>query len=299
MNDSANRQDSDSSRTNSDKNGWSGIIIAMIGVLGAVAGAIGIYYGGERAAKVAEISATATAEVSDYVENPNLSATQESIQQQISLFVNATVKAQSSESNGSVATPYLTYTPYPTYTLYPTYTPVPVAIEPQPTQTPIVNSVKSDFTGQSTEGWKVTNGSLTNYGAGGSGSGERNGCLIWVDTRSDVSYFIAPSKYHGDWRKYSKLEMELWSKGGKYFTDSFDIILVSGVAKAQRLMLNRPGESWETFTVPLVDDGDWVFSDGATKLEDVLVNVTDFRIRAEFGADSHDTTGLDNVTLSP
>ena len=77
-----------------------------------------------------------------------------------------------------------------------------------------------------------------------------------------------------------------------------DIFLASGYSTAERLLPHRPGESWETFVVPLVDDGKWVFGGGATRLEEVLVNITDFQIRAEFGQDE-DVSGLDNVFIVP
>lgn len=66
------------------KTSSSTIITASLALLGAIVGALGLYYGGERAAKVVEISATATAEIVYRSESPNP-----------------------------------TYTPYPTYTVYP------------------------------------------------------------------------------------------------------------------------------------------------------------------------------------
>jgi hypothetical protein len=47
----------------------------------------------------------------------------------------------------------------------------------------------------------------------------------------------------------------------------------------------------------LRNDGDWTFSGGATRLEDVLANVTGLEIRAEYG-DGADESGLDNVELA-
>jgi hypothetical protein len=45
-----------------------------------------------------------------------------------------------------------------------------------------------------------------------------------------------------------------------------------------------------------VDDGEWIV-DGAQNLSDVLANVTDFQIRAEYGDPIVDKSGLDNVEL--
>ena len=75
-----------------------------------------------------------------------------------------------------------------------------------------------------------------------------------------------------------------------------DIFLASGYATAQRLLSHRPPDQWETFIIPLKDEDEWAFGGGATSLDDVLVNVTDFQIRAEYG-EGVDKSGLDNVEL--
>jgi hypothetical protein len=127
--------------------------------------------------------------------------------------------------------------------------------------------------------------------------------MIWSGgSGGATSYYIAPSKYHGDWRLYSELKLDLWSRGGGYFDSGYrihgDIYIVSGFATAHRFLPQRPPEQWKTFIIPLVDDGQWIFGGGATALTDVLVNVTDFQIRAEYGTGS-DTSGLDNIELVP
>ena len=114
-----------------------------------------------------------------------------------------------------------------------------------------------------------------------------------------TGYFVAPSKFRGDWRGYSELSVALWSSGGDDFTSGYkmygDIYLVSDGATAQRLLPHRPPEDWETFSVPLSDG--WTLN-GATSLDNVLKNVTDFQIRAEYGV-GEDVCGLDNVELVP
>ncbi len=160
----------------------------------------------------------------------------------------------------------------------------------------------SHFNGSDVESWVGHGITMTNPGAGGSGSGTENGCLVVIGEEGGATgYFIAPSKYYGDWRDYSQLKLDLWSSGGEYFTSRQgmhgDIFLASGSATAQRLLPHRPTDHWETFVIFLGDDGEWTFGGGATSINDVLVNVTDFQIRAEYGANALDECGLDNVEL--
>jgi hypothetical protein len=173
--------------------------------------------------------------------------------------------------------------------------------EPEVPATSVVSPrIESTFDGQALEGWTAYRQKIENPGAGGSGGGSNNGCLIVTGDRANTGYFIAPQRYHGDWRKYSRLEIDLWSAGGKYFDSGYqmqgDILLSAGSAYAWRLLPSRPPEQWKTFLIALDDDGQWTFGGGATCLTDVLANVTDFRIRGEYGV-KKDQCGLDNVRL--
>ena len=172
-----------------------------------------------------------------------------------------------------------------------------------PTEIVSSEAISSQFDGLAKEGWTVTSGIFENPGTGGSGGGLNNGCLVWTDDDSGTSYFVAPSRYLGNWEDYSAIELDLWSKFGEYFTEGSgfhgDIYLASGYATAYRLFTHRPDESWETIRVPLSDDDEWVFSGGANSILDILINVTEFQIRAEFGAYATDITGLDNIKLIP
>ena len=164
-------------------------------------------------------------------------------------------------------------------------------------------ALQSIFDNLRTDSWTTDFGKLTNPGAGGSGGGQGNGCLVWSEGVDGIAnYYIAPSKYHGNWQVYSELRLDLWSSGGEYFDSEHeihgDIYIVSGSATAHRLLPYRPPEQWETFVIPLVDDGQWIVGGGTTTLSDVLANVTDFQIRADYGT-GDDTTGLDNVVLVP
>ncbi|MCK4414887.1 MAG: hypothetical protein KAY32_15235 [Candidatus Eisenbacteria sp.] len=167
--------------------------------------------------------------------------------------------------------------------------------------TPAIQSV---FDGKAMEGWAAHRVKFRNPGAGGSGGGPDNGCLIkhW-DSVHGVGYFVAPQRFHGNWLRYSRLEVDLWSSGGDYFDSGRkgmqgDILVCSGSASAWRLLPSRPPGQWKTFAVPLEDDGLWTLGGGAASLADVLVNVTDFRVRARYG-NSRNQCGMDNVRLFP
>jgi hypothetical protein len=164
--------------------------------------------------------------------------------------------------------------------------------------------VTSTFDGLSTDGWTVDPGKqteLTNPGVGGNTSGgDDDGHLRAAPRSTGVSYYVAPPKFYGDWRQFLELKFDIWSQGGNYFTEEHgfmgDIYLANGPLEVWRLIPYRPPETWETIVIPLTDDGNWVFGVGTMRLEDVLSNVTDFRIRAEYGVNI-DFSGLDNVSL--
>lgn len=185
--------------------------------------------------------------------------------------------------------------------LTPTATSTPL-VSPTPSQPPTPRTVRSShFDGTATDGWAFLKGAMINPGTGGSGGGSGNGCLIVTEDKGGTSgYFMAPAKYHGSWSAYSELRVDLWSSGGTYYKSSSttygDIYLASGYATAERLLGHRPANQWETFVVDLRSDDGWAFGGGARTLSDILVNVTDFQIRGEYG-DGSDECGLDNVAL--
>lgn len=159
----------------------------------------------------------------------------------------------------------------------------------------------STFDGTSTDGWTLHLGTLENPGSGGSGGGADNGYLYAEPPGENrTSYFVAPAAYHGDWREYNTLNFELWSSGGSYYTSGYsmygDVYLANGARTARLMLGSRPGSSWESFIVWLDESEAWTLGGGATSLEEVLFNVTDFQIRAEYGV-GDDETGLDNVAL--
>ncbi len=163
------------------------------------------------------------------------------------------------------------------------------------------SSGHSEFNGGSTDGWTAYGTTIANPGYGGKSGGASDGCLIVTKDKPGVTgYFIAPAAFHGDWRGASELHVDLKSSGGGYFTSGYgmqgDIALYNGKKCAWRILPKRPSSSWDRFSIPLSDDGMWNFKGGATNLKDVTANVTDFRIRAEYGT-SKDDCALDNVKL--
>lgn len=164
------------------------------------------------------------------------------------------------------------------------------------------DSVSSSFTGTSKESWGMIDGEMKNPGVGGENGGKNNGALIVTrDIPYKVSYFVAPKKYWGDWTNYSTLTFSMWSKGGRYFTHAEgksypDIVIYSGYSKAMKYLPERPPNSWREFLLLLEDDGSWSYEGGASRLSDILSNVTRVEIRAEYGA-GEDISGLDNVML--
>lgn len=160
----------------------------------------------------------------------------------------------------------------------------------------------STFDNRNENGWTMVNGKMKNPGAGGNGGGSRNGALVVTkDFAGKIGYFVSPPMYRGNWELFSNLKFDMWSKGGRYFTtikdvDYPDIVIFSGYSKAQRFLSQRPSTIWESFTVPLKDDGGWVFEGGISNLKNILSNVTGFHIRAEYG-NGVDISALDNVEL--
>ena len=115
-----------------------------------------------------------------------------------------------------------------------------------------------------------------------------------------TSYYIAPASFHGDWRGYAQLSFEKRSWGGDYYgPDEYgargDVIVSSGPMSARYDIAPDHSTNWRQFTLPLSGAG-WRLSGGARTLGDVLANVTDLRIRAEYGAGT-DYSALRRVSL--
>ena len=109
-----------------------------------------------------------------------------------------------------------------------------------------------------------------------------------------TSMYIAPSRFLGDWSSFSALYFDKRSSGGSYYIPSEkDVVLKNGNLVARYVIAEHHDDTWHSYTVPLFDEG-WTLEGGADSLLDVLINVTEFHIRAEYG-DGVDRSALANV----
>lgn len=172
-------------------------------------------------------------------------------------------------------------------------------------------AVASTFDG-STEGWQVVSFSDNGpYEAPLSASapelraadGNPGGCLSSPDTGPGNFFWQAPEAFLGQRADFygGRLRYDLKSEGGDTF-DEADVILVGGGLVLVYDQPQTPTERWQTFSVPLTEQG-WakgkVGGEPVTPAEfrRVLGSLTALRLRGEFrwGAE---TGSLDNVVLA-
>lgn len=118
------------------------------------------------------------------------------------------------------------------------------------------------------------------------------------DTDATPSYFFAPTRYHGDWSGLHAIMFELESSGGSYLRAYYqnilgDVVLENGDLLATYEIPKHHDGKWHSFRVPL-DGAGWKLWGGATSIAEILKNVTNFKIRAEYG-NGVDQTALRNV----
>ncbi len=115
-----------------------------------------------------------------------------------------------------------------------------------------------------------------------------------------TSYYIAPPELLGGLRVAKAITLDKKSWGGAYYKTGEsgaegDVVIASGDSKAYYdIEVHHSGE-WKTFVIPLSGDG-WTLREGASSLEAILANVTDLRIRAEYGSGT-DYSALRRVAL--
>ena len=102
-----------------------------------------------------------------------------------------------------------------------------------------------------------------------------------------TSYYIAPGSMLGDWRRFGALIFDKKSWGGSYYgPDSYgaygDVVIKSGNKSARYDINADHSGNWRTYRIALSDRG-WKFSGGAGSLADIVPNVTELKIRAEYG----------------
>ncbi len=154
----------------------------------------------------------------------------------------------------------------------------------------IADVVMTD-TPTSLSGWTVNYGSLEQMGEHVQTSAPGEG---------KTSYYVAPLHLLGNWANHTKLCFDLKSWGGSYYgPDSYgaegDVIIKSGNMVARYDLSANHNGNWQSYCIGL-NDRNWTLSDGAQSMSDILGNVTDLRIRAEYGAGT-DHSSLRNVRL--
>ncbi|NES84092.1 MAG: hypothetical protein F6K10_23270 [Moorea sp. SIO2B7] len=165
------------------------------------------------------------------------------------------------------------------------------------------NSKVSSFNAGYDEDWSTIYPPPPHYinkqGVSGKRGGKDDGYLESTnDPEGKVNYYKAPSSFDGDWRLYKELKISLKSSGGnKPFFNHPDIRIFNKKKSAEYFFRTRPEEEWETFLVPLEENQGWKLKGGASSLQEVLKNITDFEIRAEYSS-GYDKSGLDDVTLT-
>ncbi len=102
-----------------------------------------------------------------------------------------------------------------------------------------------------------------------------------------TSYYIAPASMLGDWRRFGALVFDKKSWGGTYYgPDSYaaygDVVIKRENKSARYDIDADHSGNWRTYRIALSDRG-WKFSGGAGSLADIVPNVTELKIRAEYG----------------
>ncbi len=129
-----------------------------------------------------------------------------------------------------------------------------------------------------------------------------NGQTIYASPHIDgqTSYFISPTSFHGNWVGLKWIRFELKSSGGSYYLPQSrgadgDVVLRNGNMKATYQFDRNHNGPFARYDVPIMSTR-WRLSGGARTLNDVLRNVTEFKIRAEFGI-GEDYTTIRNIHL--
>ena len=114
-----------------------------------------------------------------------------------------------------------------------------------------------------------------------------------------TSYYLAPDALLGDWSKITHILLEKKSSGGRYYQGSHgdigDVVLDGPGGRAAFRLAEDHSGNWKSFRLPL-KEGEWILSNGATSLVEVLKQVERFRIRAEYGYGT-DTSALRGVAV--
>ena len=120
-------------------------------------------------------------------------------------------------------------------------------------------------------------------------------------TDGQTSYYLAPQALYGDWRGKKFVAFELKSWGGSYFPSNsalqYDDIILKNGNKTATFYLGNTHDSGFHYHRVLFENESWTLEGGAKSIEEILSNVTEFRIRAEYGSDD-DFSILRNVKIA-
>lgn len=162
----------------------------------------------------------------------------------------------------------------------------------------------TNFDDGNADGWAITSADvpfISTDGNCGSIQVESEPGFICADANEDggTSYFVAPAEFLGDINVFSNLNFDLIANGGTYFNSGFgfdgDVVITNGVSTASITFTEEqePDNTFRTYIIPLNENGNWVVDDGSP-LSTVFQNITELRIRAEYGT-GPDNSGLDNI----
>jgi hypothetical protein len=147
------------------------------------------------------------------------------------------------------------------------------------------------------EGWTALDAVGFDYTANWQSSGGNPGGFlegIETDPNGGTGYFIAPSKFLGNFSAYAGGTLTYDFKviqGSDYYSDA-DVIITNGANSVSWTPnINPVGDGWVAFQVQLNQ------ANFGSNLASILSNVTELQIRGEFivGAE---VEGLDNVKLT-
>jgi hypothetical protein len=143
------------------------------------------------------------------------------------------------------------------------------------------------------DGWTGNGDNVVFWVAQG---GNPDGYLTTEDQGGDWAYVIAPAKFHGAWSKTWSVAADIifLGSGGVAYQPVFEI--ASGNTVYRHQFTAGPTPIWQTYAAPL-DANRWQPVSGSLSFEQVLGQVTDFRIRVDFSGSGSDVGGLDNIRL--
>ncbi|MCB1406016.1 MAG: hypothetical protein KDK01_07065 [Rhodobacteraceae bacterium] len=159
-----------------------------------------------------------------------------------------------------------------------------LAPTPAPSQPPVFSgsSAVGDTVfgfANGTEGWAISSGTLS-AGPGGP---------LHVVTPGDgrTGYLVAPPSVTGDWRGVRAVEVVIRSDQGRFYgafdEDAIgDIVLFNGSMTAAVEFPQQVGSGWARMSVPVEESRLWHLGGGASRVSDVLSNVTAMWVRGEY-----------------